>query len=85
MVMTLVELYYSDTCSDCHHVRSMLLELLPKGVTFKEVNIMSGEGAQKAAQLCIMSAPTIAIDGEVVLVGRMDREDIKNELDSITA
>lgn len=79
--MTLIELYYSDTCPDCHQIRAILLELLPESATFKEVNIMSGEGEQRARQLNIMSVPTIAINGEVVLTGRMDREDIKYELD----
>ena len=82
--MSLVELYYSDTCADCHHTRKMLLEMLPKGVTFKEVNAFEGEGAVRAKQIGISSVPTVVVDGEVMLIGRIDRDDIKELLDSIT-
>lgn len=81
--MNLIELYYSDTCPDCHHVRSMIVELLPKGVTFKEVNAMQGEGLERAKQLGVSSVPAVVIDGELVLVGRIDREDIIHELESL--
>ncbi|HUV83695.1 MAG TPA: hypothetical protein VMW53_11580 [archaeon] len=43
--------------------------MLPKGVTFKEVNAFEGEGAVRAKQLGISSVPTV---------------DIKELLDSIT-
>ncbi|MBW6518854.1 MAG: thioredoxin family protein [ANME-2 cluster archaeon] len=83
--MSLVELYYSDTCADCHSVRTMLIELLPKGITFKEVNALQGEGLERAKHLGISSVPAIALDGELMLVGRIDRDDIKYLLDTITA
>ncbi|MCL7414532.1 MAG: thioredoxin family protein [ANME-2 cluster archaeon] len=81
--MSLVELYYSDTCADCHNVRTMLIELLPKGVSFKEVNALQGEGLERAKRIGISSVPAIALDGELLLVGRIDRDDIKYLLDTI--
>ncbi len=80
--MTTVELYYSDTCSNCHQLRALLMEVLPKNMKFKEINISYPEGQRCAAELNIMSVPTVAIDGEVVFVGRVSREDILKEISS---
>jgi alkyl hydroperoxide reductase subunit AhpF len=80
MIMTTVELYYSDTCSNCHQLRALLMELLPKTMKFKEINISHPEGQRRALELNIMSVPAIAIDGEVVFVGRVTREEILSEI-----
>lgn len=56
------------------------MEVLPKNMKFKEINISYPEGQRRAAELNIMSVPTVAIDGEVVFVGRVSREDIIREL-----
>jgi len=37
--MTTVELYYSDTCHNCHQLRALIMEVLPKNMKFKEINI----------------------------------------------
>lgn len=79
--MTTVELYYSDTCHNCHSLRALLMELLPKSMKFKEVNISYPEGQRRASELNIMSVPAVAIDGEVVFVGRVSREEILREID----
>ena len=47
---------------------------------FKEINISYPEGQRKASELNIMSVPTIAIDGEVVFMGRTSREEIIREI-----
>jgi alkyl hydroperoxide reductase subunit AhpF len=80
--MTTVELYYSDTCHDCHQLRTLLMELIPKSMKFKEINISYPEGQKRASELNIMSVPTVAIDGEVVFVGRTSKDDIIKELRS---
>lgn len=80
--MTTVELYYSDTCSNCHQLRALLMEVLHKNMKFKEINISYPEGQRRAAELNIMSVPTVAIDGEVVFAGRVSREDILKEISS---
>lgn len=80
--MTTVELYYSDTCHDCHQLRTLLMELLPKSMKFKEINISYPEGQKRASELNIMSVPTVVIDGEVVFVGRTSKDDILKELKS---
>ncbi len=79
--MTTVELYYSDTCHNCHSLRALLMELLPKSMKFKEVNISYPEGQRRASELNIMSVPAVSIDGEVVFVGRVSREEILREID----
>ncbi len=78
--MTTVELYYSDTCSNCHTLRALLIEMLPKTMKFKEINVSHPEGQRRAKELNIMSVPTVAIDGEVVFVGRASREEILKEI-----
>ncbi|WP_158599179.1 hypothetical protein [Methanohalophilus sp. RSK] len=47
---------------------------------FKEINITGPEGAKRAKQLGIEEVPTIAIDGEVVLIGRVEKEEIEHEI-----
>ncbi|MCZ7362388.1 MAG: thioredoxin family protein [Candidatus Methanoperedens sp.] len=78
--MTTVELYYSDTCRDCHQLRTILMEIIPRSMKFKEINISYPEGQRRASELNIMSVPTIAMDGEVVFVGRTSREEIIREI-----
>jgi len=78
--MTTVELYYSDTCHDCHQLRELLMGILPKNMKFKEINISYPEGKKKASELNIMSVPTVAIDGEVVFVGRVTKEELMKEI-----
>ena len=78
--MTTVELYYSDTCHNCHQLRALLMEILPKSFKFKEINISYPEGKQRASELNIMSVPTIAIDGDVVFIGRVSREELIKEI-----
>ncbi len=80
--MTTVELYYSDTCHNCHQLRALLIENIPKTMKFKEINISYPEGKKKALELNIMSVPTVAIDGDVVFVGRVSKEDIIKEINS---
>ena len=82
MKMTTVELYYSDTCHNCHQLRALLMEILPRDMKFKEINISYPEGQRRASELNIMSVPTVAFDGEVVFVGRVSREDILKEINS---
>ncbi len=78
--MTIVELYYSDTCRDCHQIRSIILEVLPKHMKFKEINISYPEGRSRASELNIMSVPTVAIDGDIVFVGRFSKNDFIKEI-----
>lgn len=78
--MTTVELYYSDTCQNCHLIRALLLDTIPKNMKFKEINISYPEGQSRASLLNIMSVPAVAIDGEVVFVGRFSKEDILKEI-----
>ena len=78
--MTTVELYYSDTCHNCHQLRALLMEILPRSMKFKEINISYPEGKQRASELNIMSVPTIAIDGDVVFIGRVSREELIKEI-----
>ncbi|NPE29379.1 hypothetical protein HNV12_15755 [Methanococcoides sp. SA1] len=66
---------------NCHYVRNQIIEVLPEGVMFKEINTTSSEGAERAKQLGIEEVPTIAIDGEIVLIGRVEKDEIRKELE----
>lgn len=78
--MTTVELYYSDTCQTCHQIRALIIENLPKNMKFKEINISYPEGKSRASELNIMSVPTVAIDGDVVFVGRVSKDEFIREI-----
>jgi len=78
--MTTIELYYSDTCHSCHQLRAILMEVLPKNIKFKEINISYPEGKKRASELNIMSVPTVTIDGDIVFVGRVSKEEIIKEI-----
>jgi len=80
MKMTTVELYYSDTCQTCHQIRALIIENLPKNMKFKEINISYPEGKSRASELNIMSVPTVAIDGDVVFVGRVSKDEFIREI-----
>jgi alkyl hydroperoxide reductase subunit AhpF len=80
--MKTIELYYSDTCQDCHAVRRMLTELLTANMKFKEINIEYSEGRKRAEELGIFSVPAVAIDGEVRVVGRVSKDELKRELEA---
>jgi len=56
------------------------MEILPRNMRFKEINISYPEGQKKASELNIMSVPAVAIDGEVVLVGRATKEELVREI-----
>ncbi|MCD4821457.1 MAG: thioredoxin family protein [Methanococcoides sp.] len=66
---------------NCHYVRNQIIEALPEGVMFKEINVTSLEGSERAKQLGIEEVPTIAINGEIVLIGRVEKDEIRTELE----
>jgi len=79
----LVELYYSDTCHDCHQVRMHLMELAKRqkrDIKFKEINIDYPEGLTRARDLGILSVPTVVVDGEIAIIGRATEEEIAKEI-----
>jgi len=48
---------------------------------FKEINVTSLEGSERAKQLGIEEVPTIAINGEIMLIGRVEKDEIRTELE----
>jgi alkyl hydroperoxide reductase subunit AhpF len=58
------------------------MQIVPKSMKFKEINISYPEGQQRASELNIMSVPTIAIDGEIIFVGRTSKEELIREINS---
>ncbi len=78
--MTLIELYYSDICMNCHYVRKQIMEAISDGIVLKEINVSGPEGAVRAKELGIGEVPAIAIDGELAFIGRVERNEIREEL-----
>ncbi len=73
--MITIELYLSEECPICHEVRQWCLELLPRfrgKFLFKEGNTADKKG--------IIDLPTIAINGEVIIIGRTTKEEIEKIL-----
>lgn len=58
------------------------MEILPKNMKFKEINISYTEGSRRASELNILSVPTIVIDGNVIFVGRISKEELFREIKS---
>lgn len=56
------------------------MDILPKNMKFKEVNIFHPEGEHRASELNILSVPTVVIDGDVVFVGRISKEELLREI-----
>lgn len=72
--MRYIELYYSDTCPNCHMARKLIVGMLNEKVLFKEINVGTEYGKRKAEELGIWVVPTLVVDGEVVMEGEVDEK-----------
>jgi predicted thioredoxin/glutaredoxin len=56
------------------------MEILPKSMKFKEINVSYPEGKQRASRLNIMSVPTVVIDGDIMFIGRVSKDELMKEI-----
>jgi len=69
--MVRLELFFSPVCPYCPSARklvSAVAERYPR-VEFVEVNTYTEEGIERGMSMRVMAVPTVAVDGEIKLVG----------------
>ncbi|MDW7732677.1 MAG: hypothetical protein SCH66_09655 [Methanolobus sp.] len=65
---------------NCHYVRRQIIEAITDGIVLKEINVSGLEGSVRAKQLGIGEVPAITINGELTFIGRVEKEEIREEL-----
>lgn len=77
-----VEIFSSPGCSKCGHTRDVLKELVDElggdKIQWREVNIL--DEIDYAVKLGVLSAPSIAINGELVFTGSPSEKKLRVEL-----
>lgn len=82
-----LKVFTLPTCPTCPIAKSIASEIAQKfGIAFREVNMATDEGLSEGLAHEIRSTPSIAIDEEVVVRGRLIskeklEEEIKNRID----
>jgi glutaredoxin len=82
-----LKVFTLPTCSVCSLAKSIASEVAQKyGIGYREVDMATKEGLSEGNTLQIMASPTIAIDEEVIVRGRLIskeklEEEVKKRLD----
>ncbi len=70
--MTELKVFTLPTCSTCTVAKKIALEVAQKyGVTFRVVDMATEEGLSEGSSYHVMSAPSIAIDDDIVVRGHL--------------
>jgi glutaredoxin len=79
-----LKVFTLPTCPTCPIAKKIALEVAQKfGITFREVNMASEEGLNEGLVHDIRSTPSIVIDTEVVVRGRlMSRDKLEEEIET---
>ncbi|MEM2281618.1 MAG: thioredoxin family protein [Candidatus Bathyarchaeia archaeon] len=77
-----LKVFTLPTCSSCHVAKQIAFEVAKKlGLAFREINMDTREGLEEGTLYQIMSAPSIALGDEVIVVGRLiSREKLEEEV-----
>lgn len=77
-----LKVFTLPTCSICPAAKQIALEVAKKfGLAYREVDMTTGEGAAEGLAYQIMSAPSIALNDEVIVRGRIiSRERLEEEV-----
>ena len=69
--MVKLELFCSPVCPNCPAARKLFNEVARKhpGDEFVEINTYTEAGIERGMSLKVMAVPTVAVDGELKLVG----------------
>jgi thioredoxin 1 len=70
-LMVKVELFCSPVCPNCPSARKLFNEVAGKHPDdeFVEINTYTEAGIERGMSLNVMAVPTVAVDGELKLVG----------------
>jgi glutaredoxin len=77
-----LKVFTLPTCSSCPAAKQIALEVARKlGLAYREVDMNTQEGLKEGLANQIMSAPSIALEDEVIVVGRLiSRERLEEEV-----
>lgn len=77
-----LKVFTLPTCSNCPAAKQIAFEVAQKlGLTCREVNMSTMEGLEEGLAHQIMSAPSIALGDEVIVVGRLiSKEKLEEEV-----
>jgi len=77
-----LKVFTLPTCAGCPAAKEIAREISQKyGIAFREVNLGTEEGLNEGLAYRIMSAPSIAIDEEVIVRGKLfSREKLEGEV-----
>jgi len=77
-----LKVFTLPTCPSCPMAKVIASEVAQKfGIVFKEVNLATEEGLNEGLAYDIMSTPTIVIDEEVIVRGRLiSKERLEEEI-----
>jgi glutaredoxin len=77
-----LKVFTLPTCPSCPAARIIVSEVAQKfGIAFREVNMATEEGLREGLAYDVVSTPSIAIDREVVVRGRLiSREKLEEEV-----
>lgn len=77
-----LKVFTLPTCLSCPVAKQIALEVAQKlGLTYREVDMNTREGLEEGMAYQIMSAPSIALGDEVIVVGRLiSREKLEEEV-----
>ncbi|MCJ7422714.1 thioredoxin family protein [Candidatus Bathyarchaeota archaeon] len=79
---TELKVFTLPTCSSCPAAKTIASEVAEEfGIAYKEINLATREGLNEALTYDILSAPSIAIDKEVIIRGRLvSKERLEDEV-----
>jgi glutaredoxin len=67
-----LEVFTLPSCSSCPLAKAVASEVAREfNIAYKEVNLATAEGLSEGKSCDILSVPSIAVDGEVVVRGRL--------------
>jgi glutaredoxin len=77
-----LKVFTLPTCSSCPAAKQIALEVARKlGLAYREVDMNTQEGLKEGLANQIMSAPSITLEDEVIVVGRLiSRERLEEEV-----
>jgi len=77
-----LKVFTLPTCPTCPLARTVASEVAQKfGIVFKEVNLATKEGMSEGLVYDIMSTPSITLDEEVIIRGRLiSKERLEEEV-----
>ncbi|MEM2103806.1 MAG: thioredoxin family protein [Candidatus Bathyarchaeia archaeon] len=67
-----LKVFTLPSCSSCPAAKQVAIEVAQKlGIGYREISLNTKEGLEEASAYPIMSVPSIALNGEVIVAGRL--------------